>query len=126
MRSVALALLLMTACFLLMTACSRNEAPPGPPPTLTGDLQQQCRATEPRALPCMDELFDAYASATLGSAITSDKHSDEAEARAIHLTNCFGDRDFVYVKNIVACWNERTCAAFANCVGTRTQSLLAP
>lgn len=99
----------------------------GPPPQLAGDFEAQCQQTEPRALPCMDLLFVAYAAASLGVPAENmsnlkDKHSDDAEARMLHKTNCMGARDFAYMQDIVACWNEQGCDAFAACVGTRTKS----
>lgn len=96
----------------------------GPPPQLAGDSEAQCIATEPRAIPCMDQLFVADVSASLGvpaKELRRLEPSDEAEARKLHQINCLGDRDFAYMQNIVACWNERGCEAFVACVGKRTK-----
>ena len=120
--------LVLAFVLVVLVACGRKEGPPGPAPVLRGDAAEECWATVPRAIPCMDGLFVAYAGASLGgladeASLRAAKHSDEDEARAIHLTACYGDRDFTYMQNIVACWNEHTCAAFAACVGKRTKPI---
>ncbi len=131
----------MKRAILLLAACGSPPAPTtsnvavtvpvpageyGPPPHLEGDAAAQCKLTESRALACMDQLFVAYYRATTGFDLDDklvDKHSDDAEARAIHMTTCLGDLDLAYMKNLVVCWNERGCDAFATCVGKRTKRL---
>lgn len=98
----------------------------GPPPQLAGDAAAQCELTAPRALPCIDELFAAYYRANLGFDLddaTARKRIERDEAATIHMTNCLGDRDFAYMRNIVACWPQPGCAAFATCVGQRTEPI---
>lgn len=74
----------------------------------------------------MRELFAAYYRANMGfdvDAKTAERPVDRDEAATIHMTNCLGDRDFAYMQNIVACWSEPGCAAFATCVGKRTKAI---
>lgn len=114
---------------LVLAACSdKLPDPPSASDFAAMTEGQQCEATAPRAMRCIDELMvaatrqlisDSQESNELATQLEKDfarEQLDSRERRAIHETNCHSMPAAGYQKAVVACWNEPDCKRFASCV----------
>jgi hypothetical protein len=119
----------LSIVLVLAAACS-DKLPDPPSPSVFAAMSptEQCAATAPRAMRCVDELMVA----TVRQLTDVSKESDELAAQLekdfaseslssdeklkIHHTSCEGEHDARYQKAIVACWSQPDCKAFARCV----------
>jgi hypothetical protein len=93
-------------------------------------VDEKCEATAPRVIPCADELLlaelralktdgsGALADATMKTLQDSPRVTKQ-QARQMHEIHCVGSTGTEYQDSIVACWNEKSCDAFAACVAKR-------
>jgi hypothetical protein len=125
---------LVIAALLLAGACESRSAPQtSAPPARPHERafssmspDEQCRATEVRAMPCTDELLveqtrDVSESDDLAAVVNEHmakgQKTTEDEARAMHRTNCTASAH--YASAVMACSSAENCAAFARCVVTK-------
>jgi hypothetical protein len=121
---------------VVVAACGdRAPAAPDPAKYEAMDEDQRCKAAEPRAVLCTEELMvlDVEELASAGglppetaTALEKDLTKGPTtadEARAIHKTSCLGSPGTEYQDAIVACWKTASCAELVACMKTKRGKL---
>lgn len=111
---------------LVLVAACKDKLPDPPSASAFAAMtaQQQCDATAPRAVRCIDELMLAAVREMTGDAEAASIEKGWAEqpdllpeqARYAHDGQCEQARHGRYMKAVVTCWNEPDCKRFASCV----------
>jgi hypothetical protein len=111
----------------VLLGCGGKPSPPDMKKYEAMSAEERCKATEPRASMCADELvvMDLRDLAgDLGSEMTNAVEKDlegkgqvdSAQAKEVHRSICRGDRTTAYMDAVVECWAVEHCKDFANCV----------
>jgi hypothetical protein len=117
---------------MLLVACGdRVPSAPDPAKYEAMDEDQRCKAAEPRAVLCTEELMVADLDELAGTGglppetvgaikdgLTKGPTTAD-EARAIHKTSCLGSPGTEYQDAIVACWKTAGCAELVACMKTK-------
>jgi hypothetical protein len=113
---------------IVMLGCSK-PSPPDPKKYAAMSDDEKCKATEPRAAQCADELvvmslrdlagssgIDAEMMRRLETDLEKSGRADDDEAKIIHRSLCASSLTSAYMDAVVACWAVEHCTDFTKCI----------